>query len=231
MIEELLAAMGDLHSAGTADRLCEACVELLAIDAAAVSLIVEGVIVGTLGASGAGARLHDEVQFTYGEGPCLDAVASRASVVVVDLADPRENRWPAYGPAMLAHQVRCVYAIPIVVGGAYVGSLDLFQADPVLLTAEQVAGVVIVAELAQIPMLDLLDRRKTANKADRSAWEELNALTRDEVSQATGMLMAQLDIEAPAALVRLRAHAYVTGSSAAAVACDIVGRRLRLEPS
>jgi len=62
------------------------------------------------------------------------------------------------------------------------------------LTAEQVAGVVIVAELAQIPMLDLLDRRKTANKADSSAWDELNALTRDEVSQATGMLMAQLDI-------------------------------------
>lgn len=231
MIEEVLAAMGELHGVGAADRLCEACVGLLGIDAAAVSLIVEGVNVGTLGASGAAARLYDEVQFTYGEGPCLDAVASRASVVVVDLADPGENRWPAYGRAMLAYQVRGVYAIPIVVGGQYVGSLDLFQADPVMLTADQVAGAVIVAELAQIPMLDLLDRHRTANKPGSSAWDELDILTRDEVSQATGMLMVQLQIAAPAALVRLRAHAYATGGSATSVARDIVERRLRLEPN
>ena len=56
-------------------------------------------------------------------------------------------------------------------------------------------------------------------------------LTRAEVSQATGMRMAQLHIDAPTALVRLRAHAYATGRGATDVARDILARRLRLNPT
>lgn len=177
------------------------------------------------------ARRYDELQFTVGEGPCLDAVAYRSPVMVVDLADPGEVRWPAYGPAMLAHQIRGVYAMPIVVAGEYVGALDVFQAEPLTLTVEQVVGVVVAAELAQIPTLDLLDQNldEAVAKPGSDAWTELSALTRAEVSQATGMLMAQLNITAPDALVRLRAHAYATGRSATDVARDILDRRLRLQ--
>jgi hypothetical protein len=230
--DELLAAMGGRRGVGAADRLCEACVGLLGVDAAAVSLVFDGANVGTLGASGAVARAYDEMQFTYGEGPCLDAVARRAPVTVVDLADPGEARWPAYRPAMLAQQIRSVHAMPIVVAGEYVGALDLFRAAPTRLGADQVAGVVLAAELAQIPMLDLIDQNLhgPAVTPGSAAWNELNTLTRAEVSQATGMLMAQLGLGAPAALVRLRAHAYATGRSATEVARDIIERHLRLEP-
>jgi len=89
-------------------------------------LVFDGTNVGTLGASGVSARVYDELQFTLGEGPCLDSVAHRAPVVVVDLADPDVVRWPAYGPAMLADQIRGVYAMPVVVAGQYGGALDLF---------------------------------------------------------------------------------------------------------
>jgi hypothetical protein len=230
--DELIAAMGEWRGVGAADRLCEACVSLLGIDAAAVSLVFDGANMGTLGASGTIARAYDEEQFTLGEGPCLDAVAYREPVLVVDLADPAEVRWPAYGPAMLAHQIRGVYAMPIVLAGAYVGALDVFQAEPATLTVDQVIGVVAAADLAQIPLLDLLDQNldEAVAKPGSGAWTELNSLMRPEVSQATGMLMAQLHIGAPTALVRLRAHAYATGRSATEVARDIVARRLRLEP-
>ena len=53
-------------------------------------------------------------------------------------------------------------------------------------------------------------------------------MSRAEVSQATGMLVAQLEVEPAEALVRLRAHAYATGRSATDVARDILDRRLRL---
>ena len=230
--DKLLAAMGERRGAAAADQLCESCVTLLGIDAAAISLVFDGAHIGTLGASGVASRRYDEVQFTHGEGPCLDAVAYRAPVVVADLADPAEVRWPAYGPAMLAQQIRGVYPMPIVVAGHYVGALDFFQADPTVLDPEQMAGVVLAAELTQMPMLDLLNQslHDAAAKPGSDAWNELNTLTRAEVSQATGMLMAQLRVGAPAALVRLRAHAYATGRSATEVARDIVERRLRLEP-
>lgn len=231
MERELVAAVGDRRGTAAADRLCEACVELLDIDAAAISLVFDGANMGTLGASSPEARIYDEEQFTYGEGPCLDAVAHRGPVNVVDLADTREVRWPAYGPAMLAHQIRGLYAMPVTVAGEFVGALDLFLARPRELGYEQLAGAAMAAELAQLPLLDLLGKDLNAGASDpgSDAWAELNGLTRSEVSQATGMVMAQLKLEAPAALARLRAHAYATGRRATDVARDILERRLRLE--
>jgi hypothetical protein len=229
--EQLHAAVDGRRGVDAADRLCEACVTLFDVDAAAISLVFDGANTGTLGSSGEHARTCDELQFLLGEGPCLDSVARRAPVVVLDLADPDDARWPVYGPAMLDLQIRGVYAMPLVVAGEYVGALDLFRAEPGVLEDEQLSGAAVAAELAGIPLLDLLDRDLHAAAADpySSACAELNALSRAEVSQATGMLVAQLEIEPAEALVRLRAHAYATSRSATDVARDILDRILRLE--
>lgn len=229
--EQLLAAVGGERRLEAADRLCRACVTLLAVDAAAISLVFDGANAATLGSSGPLARIYDELQFTLGEGPCLDSVAHRAPVLVVDLANPNDARWPAYGPALLAHRIRGVYAMPVLVAGEYVGALDLFCAEPGRLRTEQLAGAVAAAELAAIPVLDLMnaDLQAAVSDPNSDAWAELNALSRAEVSQATGMVMAQLGIDAAEALVRLRAHAYATDRGAIDVARDILDRRLRLE--
>ena len=201
------------------------------VDAAAISLVFDGANSGTLGSSGAPARMYDELQFILGEGPCLDSVTRRAPVLVVDLADPYDARWPVYGPAMLDLQVRGVYAMPVVVAGEYVGALDLFRSQPGQLAGEEFSVAAVAAELAGIPLLDLLDGDMQAAVADpnSNAWAELNALSRAEVSQATGMLVAQLGVEPAEALLRLRARAYATGRSATDVARDILDRRLKLE--
>jgi len=229
--EQLLAAVDGRRGVEAADWLCEACVALLDVDAAAISLIFDGASSGTLGSSGAPARMYDELQFTLGEGPCLESVARRMPIMVVDLADPEEARWPAYGPAMLAHQIRGVYAIPVVVAGEYVGALDLFRGLPGPLPGADLAVAVAAAELAGVPLLDLLASDLQAAVADptSNAWAELNTLSRAEVSQATGALVAQLEVEPAEALVRLRAHAYATGRGVTDVARDILDRRLRLE--
>ena len=204
---------------------------ILEVDAAAISLVFDGGNTGTLGSSSEHARTCDELQFLLGEGPCLDSITKRAPVVVIDLADPDDARWPLYGPAMLDLQIRGVYAMPVVVAGEYVGALDLFCAQPGRLDHEQFSGAVVAAELAGVPLLDLLgdDLQAAVADPDSKAWAELHTLSRAEVSQATGMLVAQLEVEPAEALVRLRAHAYSTGRSATDVARDILERRLRLE--
>jgi hypothetical protein len=229
--DQLLAAVDGRRGVDAADRLCEACVLLFDIDAAAISLVFDGASSGTLGSSSDPARTYDELQFTLGEGPCLDSVSHHAPVLVADLADPRERRWPIYGPAMLSHQIRGVFAMPVVVAGEYVGALDFFRIQPGLLKGEHFAGAVVAAELAGVPMLDLLevDMQTAVNDPGSNAWTDLHDLSRAEVSQATGMIVAQLGVEPAEALVRLRAHAYSTGRSATDVARDILDRRLRLE--
>ncbi|MGD1237507.1 GAF and ANTAR domain-containing protein [Mycobacterium seoulense] len=229
--EQLLAAVDGRRGIEAADSLCHACVVFLEVDAAAISIVFDGASSGTLGSSSPAARTYDELQFTLGEGPCLDSVARRIPILVVDLADPGEARWTAYGPAMLAHGIRSVYAIPVVVAGEFVGALDLFRAQPGPLPDEDVVGAVAAAELAGIPLLDLMNADLQAAVADpaSNAWADLTMLSRSEVSQATGMLVAQLGVEPAEALVRLRAHAYATGRSATDVARDILERRLKLE--
>jgi hypothetical protein len=229
--EQLLAAVDGRRGADAADRLCEACVMLFDVDAAAISLVFDGANSGTLGSSGEPARMYDELQFLLGEGPCLDSVSRRAPVLVVDLADADDVRWPMYGPAMLDLQVRGVFAMPVVVAGEYVGALDLFRVQPGRLVDDELTGAIAAAELAGIPLLDLLDADMQAavGDPDSNAWVELHVLSRAEVSQATGMLVAQLEVEPAEALVRLRAHAYATGRSATEVARDILDRKIRLE--
>ena len=108
--EQLLTAIGDERGAGAADRLCEASVALFGVDAAAISLVFGGANTGTLGVQ-CTARVWDELLFT-------------------DLADPSDARWPAYGPPMLAHEIRGVSALPVVVAGEYVGALGLLRTSP-----------------------------------------------------------------------------------------------------
>jgi ANTAR domain-containing protein/GAF domain-containing protein len=231
MRERLLTAVDGYRGAAAADRLCAACAVLLEVDAAAISLIFDGAPTGTLGSSSALARTYDELQFTLGEGPCLDSISGRIPVLAVDLADPADRRWPAFGPALLAHHIRGVYAVPILVAGEFIGALDLFRRGPGRLEGEHLSGAIVAAELASVPLLDLLDTDLQAAVADpnSNAWAEFNALSRTEVSQATGMLVAQLEVEPAEALVRLRAHAFATGRNATDVARDILARRLKLD--
>jgi hypothetical protein len=136
-----------------------------------------------------------------------------------------------FGPALLSHRIRAVFAMPVIVAGEYVGALDLFRANAGALDDANVTGAIAASEIAGIPLLDLIDGDLRAASGDphSNAWAELNALSRAEVSQATGMLVAQLEVEPAEALLRLRAHAYVTGRSATDVARDILDRRLRLD--
>ena len=121
--------------------------------------------------------------------------------------------------------------MPVMVAGEYLGAVDLFRRGAGVLGGEDLAGALVVAELAEMPLLDLLaeNLHQAATDPDSVAWAELNTITRAEVSQATGMLVAQLEVTTAEALVRLRAHAYAEGRSATEVARDILERRLRLE--
>jgi hypothetical protein len=227
----LLAAVHGRRGVAAADELCLACVETIGVDAAAVSLIYDGAANATFGVSGPLAREYDELQFTTGEGPCLDSVASRAPVMVPDLAHPDETRWPAYRPALLSLDVRAVYAMPVLVAGEYLGALDLFCRRPGVLDADRLAGALVAADLVGLPMLDLFsaDLDAAINDPESDAWQQLCVLTRAEVSQATGVVMAQLNVGPAEALVRLRAHAYATDTSATEVARAVLEQRLYLK--
>jgi GAF domain len=225
-----LAGAGGPLSA--ADRLCRACVELLGVDGAAVSLMHEGSSQGTFGSSGELSRRLDEFQFTFGEGPCLDAVRWGRPVLVGDFEAAEGQRWPAFGRAVLDAGVRAVYALPVMISRAPIGALDLFSIRPGSMSDERLDGGLWAAELAALPLLDLMssdvDWQAAVEDGDGDGWEQLGSLQRVEVYQATGMIVGELDVDPAEALVRLRAYAFARGLTASEAAWAIVERRVVL---
>lgn len=222
--------VGSGGALSAADRLCAACVELLEVDGAAISLMHAGATRGTFGSSGALSRRLDEFQFTFGEGPCLDAVASGRPVLVGDVAD-RGERWPAFIRAVSDSGVQAVFALPVSIARKPVGALDLFRNRPGPLSDHGLDGGLWAAELAALPLLDLMTADvdwATAGEGG-DGWEQLASLERVEVYQATGMIIAQLDVSAAEALVRLRAYAFSEGLTASEAAWAIVDRRVVLD--
>jgi GAF domain/ANTAR domain len=212
-----------------ADALCRACVELLEVDGAAISLMHEGTTRGTFGSSGEMSRRLDEFQFTLGEGPCLDAVAQGLPILVADLGAASEQRWPAYAEAVLAAGVQAVFATPVVIAAVGVGAIDVFRRQPGPLSPDRLAGLLHAADLAALPLLDLMGRQDLAMTSagdPGDAWSELISLERVEVYQATGMIMFQVGVEPPDALVRLRAYAYAHDQTATEVAQAVLRRQL-----
>jgi GAF domain/ANTAR domain len=234
MRDSLGEAIGGTGSgSATVDRLCDACVRLLNVDGASISLMHDGTTQGTFGSSGALSEQLDELQFTFGVGPCIDAVRQGGPVLIEDLGDPGETRWPAYAEAVVNLGVRAVYALPVMLANSYVGALDLYRHAPGPLLGDSLIGALLAAELAALPLLDLLSPDVDALNAadeDDQGWDRLASLSRVEVFQATGMLMGQLDCGPPEALIRLRAHAFANGLTASQVAWSVVERHLVFEP-
>ena len=214
-----------------ADRLCAACVHLLDVDGASISYIDGGATQGTFGSSGQLSRTLDELQFTYGQGPCLDAVAQRRPILTPDLDDPGEDRWPALTQALLGHGVQAIFALPVAVARTPVGALDLFRCSSGPLDAAAMTGGVWAAGLAALPLLDLMTSETDWQRAaaGQGSWDQLASLERVEVYRATGMIIAALGVTPADALVRLRAHAISRSLTASDVAYQILDRRLVLE--
>ena len=220
------------QGAAAAGRLCVACLPILQVDAAAISVIDGGTSRGTFGASDESARVLDELQFTYGEGPCLEAARAMQPVLVPDLAAQDEPRWPAFAEAAGRAGIRAVFALPVKIGSVGIGALDLFRYAAGPLSAGQLGVAVLVAEAAAATLLDLAGHadEETAFPHPEEPSSQLTSWSRIEVYQATGMIMAQLHVPSSEALVRLRAYAYAHDLSARAVARLVVSRQLRLEP-
>ena len=215
-----------------ADSLCAACVQLLDVDGASISFIDGGgTMQGTFGSSGQLSRTLDELQFTYGQGPCLEAVTQHRPILAPDLDSSGEDRWPALTQAMLGYGIHAVFALPVTVASTTIGALDLYRRRSGPLDEAAMTGGVWAAGLAALPLLDLMTSDTDWQKAieGQGSWDQLASLERVEVYQATGMVVAALEIPPAEALLRLRAHAISLSLTASEVAFQILDRRLVLD--
>jgi hypothetical protein len=220
--------LGKLSTAGATEwssaRLCEVARDLAQASGAGVMLMSGDVQQGSLCATNDVSNLIEELQYTLGEGPCVDAYNDNRVVVEPDLMQPRTKRWPAFAPPVVAAGVRALYAFPLHVGTVRLGALDLYRDRPGSLDADQYADAMVLAELIASWVLDMQARAPAgfvAEELERDADFHL------VVHNAAGVVSVQLGVSIAEALIRLRAHAFSHDRSLRDVAEDVVARRLR----
>ena len=217
-------ASHDADGSGTL-VLCELACELTGVSGTSIMLLSDELARGSLCTSDGVAAYLDDLEFTLGEGPALDAHADGRPVLVDDLAAPAESRWPAFVPSAVQAGVRAVFAFPVRIGAVRLGALTLFRDGPGPLSDPQYADALAMATVAARTILAL---QADAPPGSVAVELEEGANFHLVVHQAAGMVSVQLGVGVTEALVRLRGHAFESSRSIDAVARDVVDRRLRL---
>ena len=218
----LLAIARDLRDdRALAERICRACVVGLDIDGAAISLHTASALRETLFATDATADLLEDLQFSLGEGACIEAAVTGRPVLIPDMTDTADtSRWPIYADAAMEAGVSAVFALPLQWGTINLGVLDLYRGAPGSLSRTQLVDARSAADTAALLLLGLRTDPGDEQPRDQS-WS-----SRAEIHQATGMVLVQLGVSAADAFARLRAHAFAEQRLLGDVARDVVARLL-----
>lgn len=207
-------------------ELCAVATEAIRVTGAGIMVMSGDSPAGSVCTSDGTAAILEDLQFTLGEGPCIDAFLHQRPVLEPNLLGALEPRWPAFTGLAIDAGVRAVFGFPLRTGEARLGALNLYCDAPGNLTVDQHADALVLA--------DLLTRAVLLIQSEAPAGELAAALQEGSdfhyvVHQAAGMVAAQLEVNVGQALVRLRAHAFSSERPLLDVADDVVGRRLRFD--
>lgn len=220
-ILDAIGAAGEPDPATYPGRVCAAAVELLDVNAAGLTLMTKSQL-GAVWASDDLAQTVEDLQFSLNEGPALDAHGLGAPALEPFLANA-SHRWPFFCSAAVELGVGAVFSFPLQIGVIRLGALNLFRREAGVMTTDQLADALVLADLATQDIIDLqAEGALHWPLSDRFAG-------RARVHQATGMVAAQIESDMGSALACIRGYAFANAVSIFAVAEDVIARRLRLK--
>ncbi|MBA3982860.1 MAG: GAF domain-containing protein [Acidimicrobiia bacterium] len=171
-------------------------------------------------------EIIEQLQYTLGEGPCVDAVRQHRAVLEPDLARPATPRWVAFTPPAVRAGARAIFGFPLDVGAVRLGALNLYRDRPGPLTDDQHADALVLASVAARAVIGM---QADADPGALGAELEVGTNFQFAVHQASGMVSVQLGVSVGQALVRLRANAFADDRLVADVAREVISGRLRFD--
>ncbi len=159
----------------------------------------------------------DGLQYELDEGPCLTAWRSRRLVRIDDTTT--DTRWPAWITAVHALGVRSVLSAGLVVADEAIGAIKVYSDRPASYDAHAERVMSLFAQQAAT----LLANTQSLQHARHLSRQLTDALgSRDAISRATGVLMAQGAADRQAAFTLIADSAARSGRTVEEVARDLL---------
>jgi GAF domain-containing protein len=140
----------------------------------------------TVACSAPRGKAMDELQYAFGDGPCLAAMRTGTTVYVRDVA--AESRWPDYVRAVAAHGVKSILGVPLQLEGNSTAALNIYSSGANGFSAEDIARAELFGEQSartlklELRLAELRDAKEDLEAAMRS---------RTAIDVAIGIIMAQ----------------------------------------
>ncbi|HET9873509.1 MAG TPA: GAF and ANTAR domain-containing protein [Propionibacteriaceae bacterium] len=226
ILAQLAAAAGTGAPGTMGSRLVAACQDSLGVSGVGLISMTDRGPGTLLAATDGHAQVIEELQFSLGEGPCIDASRLGRPLLQPQLAQTGPPRWPAFTAAAIAAGVAAIFAFPLHVGGIKLGVLDVSHQTAGMLGPADLTDALGFADAATLAILQL-----QAIAGDAPMHPEMVAAMEDRavVHQATGMISVQMNSSLADALVLLRARAYAAERPIRQLATDVVNHVVRLD--
>ena len=218
-------------------EICDEAVRRARCDGAAVAVLTRRANTRELMyATDALATRLDELQYTLGEGPCLDAYLDDAT---------QTSCWPTFATEATRLGVQSLYAFPIPIPIPNPGprrpwgALEFYRRTAGSFTEPQHAAAVHAATAITARLHanweEYLTRFRSPEEAIDAAsttgaglHDAADPFTHSQIHVAAGMLADRLGVRPTDAVGRLRAHAYTTGRRLSTIAADVIAGRSTL---
>ena len=128
------------------DRLARRVVEVIPCDGAGVLLLDDEAQLHFVAATDERILVIERLQLELGEGPCLLSYREGEAVIVPDLTT--ETRFERFAERAVSEGLGAVSSFPLRLDGRRLGALDLYSRSVQALTAEEIAGGQILADVA-----------------------------------------------------------------------------------
>jgi len=140
----------------------------------------------TVASSSPAAQAMDEIQYTFGDGPCMTASREQETVHVEDL--DLDGRWPQYAATVRGHGFRSILALPFLLDGETRAALNLYSHRPGRFDER---ATELARDFVHQTSMALRLAVRFAHSSDTAANLKATLETRTVIDVAVGIIMAQ----------------------------------------
>ena len=140
----------------------------------------------TVASSSPAAQAMDEIQYAYGDGPCMTASREQETVHIEDVE--RDRRWPQYAATVRGHGFRSILALPFLLEGETRAALNLYSHRPGRFDHR---ATELARDFVHQTSMALRLAVRFAHSSDTAANLRATLETRTGIDVAVGIIMAQ----------------------------------------
>ena len=207
----------------SAANLAAPFLDLLPISGVAILVFDEGGQQSTIYSSDRTSARLEEIQFDLGEGPVRDAFLSSETRQIADVRSGTNAEWPLFVDALSDLPVAAIVAVPLVMGAACIGVALCYRSTfGEFDQGEHETASALGRAIAGPALRTAIRLAREGSQGEAGPPIEL----RRDVHQATGMVLAQLEVSATEAFARMRAYAFSSGRSLREISHEVLTHRL-----